>query len=416
MNGKISIIFLSIGIIVAILISSQSLKANSADHISNDLKNMAKANNKFAFELYSQLSKSEKGNIFYSPLSIFTALAMTYEGARGQTADEMKSALHFSTNSISRQNFVYIYNEFNKKNKDYELKMLNNLWLQKGYNVLKTYKDNVKKYYSGEITNLDFINETEKSRQAINDLIRKNTNNKIRDLLSPDSVKPLTRLIITNAIYFKESWQWEFDKSKTKEQNFRINETKAIRTKMMSIQPDEVKFNYADLGNLQILELPYKGEKNSMLILLPSGDIKELENSLTEEKLVEYKNKMQKTKFDSIYIPKFKFELGYDKLKENLKEMGIISAFENTKADFSAITGNRELFISDIVHKAHIEVDEKGTEAAAATAAVMTFTAMPDAPEPIVFKADHPFIFIIQEKNTGIILFIGKVLDPTTEN
>jgi len=221
----------------------------------------------------------------------------------------------------------------------------------------------------------------------------------------------LTRLVLTNAIYFKGTWQWEFDKSYTSEQDFKITLENIVKVPMMYMKPDKATFNYADTGDLQILELPYKGEEISMLILLPTENLDAI--GLTAEKLEEYNNQMTETKLDAIYLPKFEFDTKYF-MKNILSEMGMPTAFKWPDADFTGMhtpaSVEDRLFISQVIHQAYVKVDEKGTEAAAATAVIMKVSAI----EPRkIFRVDHPFIFIIQEKETGNILFIGKVMDPT---
>ncbi|MBS3098322.1 serpin family protein [Candidatus Woesearchaeota archaeon] len=385
----------------------QPPKADDVGSTQQGIQEVANANNQFAFELYSELNKAQEGNLFYSPYSISAALAMTYEGAKGQTADEMKSVFHFPESSTLRPNFAAIYNDINRGNNAYELRTGNALWAQYDYQFLEDYISRVEKYYSGKIANLDFKQETEKSRQTINSFIEEQTNNKIKDLIPAGVLNSMTRLVLTNAIYFKGTWEWEFDKSDTREQDFKITPTNIVKTPMMHMDPDKARFNYAYTENLQILELPYKGDKISMLILLPTKTLDAIEPSLTVEKLSEYKSQMQETKLDSISLPKFEFDTKYF-MKDTLSALGMPTAF-TFDADFSGMNGIRELFISAVIHQAYVKVDEKGTEAAAATAVIMEqMTAMPRN----VFRADHPFIFIIQEKDTGNILFMGKVVDP----
>ncbi|MBN2458543.1 serpin family protein [Candidatus Woesearchaeota archaeon] len=392
------------------------------------IQQVVNANNQFAFELYSELDKSEDSNIFYSPYSISAALAMTYEGAKGQTADEMKSVFHFPESNVLRPNFAAIYNGINdginEGGKAYELRTGNALWAQYDYQFLEDYTSRVEQYYGGKVSNLDFRQETEKSRQTINSFIEEQTNDKIKDLIPAGVLSPMTRLVLTNAIYFKGTWEWEFDKSDTRDQDFKITPANIVKTPMMYMDPDKANFNYADLEKLQILELPYKGEDISMLILLPkqgedydyeTGErivfeytLKDIEFSA--DKLDEYKSQMQETKLDSISLPKFEFDTKYF-MKDALSAMGMPTAF-GFGADFSGMDGTHELYISSVIHQAYVKVDEKGTEAAAATAVVMIEkSAMPSN----VFRADHPFIFIIQEKKTGNILFMGRVSDPTQQ-
>lgn len=373
------------------------------------IQDVANANNKFAFDLYSKLNKSENGNIFYSPYSISGALAMTYEGARGKTADEMKSVFHFPESNILRPNFAAIYNEINKKDKPYKLSTGNALWVQQDYKLLEEYLSTVEKYYGGKVANLDFAGEPEKSRQTINVFIEEQTNNKIKDLIPRGILDAATRLVLTNAIYFKGTWTWEFDKADTREQDFKITSTNIVKTPMMHMDNDKAQsqFNYADAGDLQVLELPYKGDEISMLVLLPTGDLDAIEPALTAEKLGEWKAQMKEEKLDSVSLPKFEFDTKYF-MKETLSAMGMPTAFGN--ADFSGMNGTESLFIDQVIHQAFVKVDEEGTEAAGATAVVMKDSA---ALQRKVFNADHPFIFVIQEKETGNILFLGRVVDPT---
>lgn len=372
------------------------------------IQEVVNANNQFAFDLYPKLNKNKEENMFFSPYSISAALAMTYEGAKGQTADEMKSVFHFPENNILRPNFAAIYNDINKADKDYELKTGNALWVQQDYPFLENYLTTVEKYYGGKAANVDFVEETEKSRQTINSFIEEQTNNKIKDLIPEGVLNSMTRLVLTNAIYFKGTWEWEFDKGDTKERDFKITPDKEVKVDMMYMEPDKATFNYADTGELQVLEMPYKNDEISMLILLPKESLESIE--LTTENLNKWKSQMSEEKLDAIYFPKFEFDTKYG-LNENLKALGMPTAFDSGSADFSGMTGGKDLFIDLVIHQAYVKVDEKGTEAAAATAVVMELTSVgPD--QSRIFKADHPFIFIIQEKQTGNILFLGKIIDP----
>lgn len=419
MNKKILVIviaLLMVGIVTATAVffifpyePKQPPKSDDTGSTQQGMQEVIDANNKFAFDLYSELAKSQKENMFYSPHSISAALAITYEGAKGKTADEIKSVFYFPESSILRPNFAAIYNWINNKNSAYELRTGNALWVQQDYPLLEEYVTSVEKYYGGKAANLDFIKETEKSRQTINAFIEEQTNGKIKDLIPAGVLSPLTKLVITNAIYFKGTWEWEFDKSDTREQDFKKTPTNIVKTPMMYMDPDKARFNYADTENLQILELPYKGGKISMLILLPTESLDSIESSLTSEKLSEYKLQMKETKLDAIYLPKFEFDTKYF-MKEALISLGMPTAFDSNSADFSGMDRTGGLYISQVIHQAFVKVDEQGTEAAAATAVMMAkAVAMPRN----VFRADHPFIFIIQEKDTGNILFMGRVTDPT---
>jgi len=389
------------------------------------IQEVVNANNQFAFDLYSELYKSEQGNVFYSPYSISAALAMTYEGAKGQTADEMKSVFHFPESKILRPNFAAVYNEINKQDKNYKLSTGNALWVQKDYPFLEDYIKRVENYYGGKAAGLDFIQETEKSRQTINTFIEEQTNDKIKDLIAPGVLNPMTRMVLTNAIYFKGTWEWGFDKSDTRDMDFKITKDNIIKTPMMYMNNDKASFNYADIGELQILELPYKDNEISMLILLPKQGVDyDMETGeeiildytledieLTTENLNSWKSEMQDDmgRLDSIYLPKFEFDTKYG-LNQVLTQLGMPTAFNEMKADFSGMTQKEQLFISNVIHQAYVKVDEKGTEAAAATAVVMEASGIGSSN---IFKADHPFIFIIQEKETGNVLFMGRMINPT---
>ena len=374
-----------------------------------DKSGIIEANNRLAINLYSQY-KSEEGNIFFSPFSISTAIAMVYEGAEGKTAKEIKSVFGFPKNDDSRRNQYYnLLSEINKKDKEYTLKTANALWAEQDYHFLDEYLATIEKYYEGKSTNLDFKKECEPSLLIINNWIEDKTNNKIKDLLPEGVINPGTRLVLTNAIYFKAKWLTQFDADKTSDEYFRLNPDKSIKVPIMQPTSQKSTFNYTQNKDLQILEMPYAGEDLSMLILLPlDDDIEALENSFTIEKLTEWKKSLRKRRVN-IYIPKFKFETKYF-LKETLSNMGMPIAFTNS-ADFSGMTGKKDLTIDKVIHQAFIEVNEEGTEAAAATGiSMIRKTSMP--PPPPIFKADHPFIFIIQHNETGNILFMGRVSNP----
>ena len=346
-------------------------------------------------------------SLFFSPYSISSALGMVYEGARGETASEIREVFYFPEDDVERRSsFAAVYNQINKADKKYKLSTANALWAQQDYVFLDEYFEVVEQNYGGKVTNLDFKSNTEESRVIINDWVEGKTNGKIKDLIS--YLDPLTRLVLTNAVYFKGDWVYEFDKGDTMESSFMLSSGQDVIVDMMFLDNDDATFNYLDREELQILEMPYKGEEISMLILLPKGDIAELESEFSYDKLNEWKENMFKQEV-IIYVPKFTFETKYTGMGDTLIEMGMPSAFDYNVADFSGMTGKRDLYISQVIHQAFVDVNEEGTEAAAATAVVME--AMSAGPSN-VFKADHPFIFIIQEGEAGNILFIGKVENP----
>jgi serpin B len=385
-------------------ITSTSIIANNQSSGKNF--SSVDANNQFALDLYSRY-KSKDENIFFSPYSISSALAMTYEGARGQTADEIQRVFHFSSDKDKmRSDFLNVYNELNKADKPYKLTTANALWAQKDYPFIQDYFNTVEKYYDGKVTNLDFRLETENSRKTINAWVENKTNDRIKNLIPKGALDPVTRMVLTNAIYFKANWSQQFNNQTTYDQEFKLSSGANTTVKMMH---ETGNFNYGETNDLQILEIPYLGDDISMLILLPKGNsLSKLENSLSTDNLANWKKSMNYTEVQ-LSLPKFKFETGY-LMSNDLKEMGMPTAF-SANADFTGMSQTHELFISEVIHKTFVEVSESGTEAAAATAVIVAGTGYPEH-QPKIFDADHPFIFLIQQKDTGNILFIGRVFNP----
>ena len=362
--------------------------------------------NGFAFDLFGRYSVDD-GNILFSPYSISTALSMTYEGARGETAEEMEAVFGFLEDPSERLPSVAgIYNTLNEEGREYALHTVNALWIQQGYPVLEDYVDAIIGYYGGDVNALDFVAEPDESRVTINEWVEERTNDRIKDLFPSGSIDADVRLVLTNAIYFKGDWLYEFDEEATGEEEFHVTPSTSVTVDMMSLR-DET-FNYAETDELQLLELPYTGEDVSMLILLPKeGRMGDVEAQLSAERLCEWVDVMEGTAVN-VYLPRFTFETKYF-MMEDLAEMGMPTAFTDA-ADFSGMTGNRELFIDKVIHQAFIEVNEEGTEAAAATGVSMRLSAaMPGE----VFRADHPFIFLIRDMDTGVILFMGRMTDPS---
>ncbi len=377
-----------------------------------DIKNVVDANNQFALDYYSKLKDKDSGNIFFSPFSISSAFVMVYEGAKGQTAEEIRSVFYFpEDNNLRQTEYSTIFDEINKGDKKYQLSIANALWAQKDYQFLKSYVENVEKYYGGKVTNLDFKKNPEESRVTINNWVENQTNDKIKDLIPSKVINTTTKLVLTNAIYFKGEWVKQFNKNNTKEEIFRTYKDGAVKVQMM--QSMDV-FNYTENSNLQILEMPYSGGELSMLFLLPkNNNLEKLESLLSTKKLSEWKKDLEEQRV-KVYIPKFKLETKY-LMVNNLKAMGMPIAFSDL-ADFSGMTGGKDLKIDEAIHQAFIEVNEEGTEAAAATVITLmpisTFTGPQKEPKIPIFRADRPFIFLIQQKITGKILFIGRVVNP----
>lgn len=370
------------------------------------------ANNKFAFDIYSQY-KDDDDNIFLSPFSISSALAMTYEGAKGETATEMQSVFGFPTDEkIRRSSYSAIFEQLNKKDSDSTVIVANALWVDKEYKLKDDYLKVVSDYYGGEATNVDFKTATEKSRLQINKWVEDKTNNKITNLIEKGMLASDTRLVLTNAIYFKGSWVNEFDAENTEDRDFMVDEKNTIKTPTMYQYGES--FKYLEDSRKQVIEIPYMGQKISMSIILPKNNsLKEIEDELSVDSLKDITNKMSYQDV-AIFIPKFKINTSY-KLGDTLKEMGMPLAFSGN-ADFSGINTNinEKIMISEVVHKAFIDVNEQGTEAAAATAVIMKDNAMAEEPEkkPKVFRVDHPFIFIIRDIDNDNILFMGRINNP----
>jgi serpin B len=379
------------------------------DNVVNSNGSVVDANNQFAFDLYSSIRNEASGNIFFSPYSIFVACAMAYEGARGQTAAEMQSVFHFpDDNATLRSSIAAIDNELNENDANSILRVANALWVQKDYPLLDEYLAVIENYYAGNATNVDFRGANEQTRQTINAWVENKTENMINDLIPQGELDPSTVLLLTNAIYFNGTWVQPFNADETRNETFTVSENQTVEVPMMS-SSDGSAFNYAEEPNLQILEMPYQGGNLSMLVLLPKdGNLASLEDSLTLEKLDQWRRELGPRPVD-VYFPRFNLTAASD-LSENLKAMGMPSAFFPGTANFSGMDGTRNLYIGSVIHKAYINVNEKGTEAAAATAVCVLCCCVTQTP---VFLADHPFMFMILDRTTGTILFMGSVVNPT---
>ncbi len=390
----------------------QRYTANDTGATSAGVASVVQANNQFAFDLYSSLESDPANNgrnIFFSPYSISSAAAIAYEGARGATAQEMESVFHFPPDAaVRRPAFARLYNEMNQQASGYTLDTANALWIEKTYALLPSYTGTAMEYYGANATNMDFKSDPSGSTDAINKWAEGKTNGKITNLIPQGGITPLTRLVITNAVYFKGKWARQFDKSLTHAADFHVSANKTVQAQMMSMSGEKAKFNYTETDKLQALDMQYQDSNLSMLVLLPKdGDIAGLEASLDPEMIAGIRSSLSSRQINVIF-PKFTFEAGYS-LGKDLSAMGMQGAFDPGMADFSGMDGSKNLSISEIYHKAYIDVNEEGTEAAAATAIVMTASAA----MPNQFVADHPFIFLIQDRSSGEILFMGRVMDPT---
>jgi len=395
------------------LLQSDKERITSPDVASGEQGSLVDGNSGLAFDLYQAL-KGEEGNLFYSPYSISVALAMTYAGARGDTAEEMAATLQF----ILEQDrlhpaFNWLDAELasrgegaqGKDGEGFRLNIVNAIWGQKDYEFLADFLDVLAENYGAGLRILDFINETEKSRVTINDWVSDQTEDRIKDLIPQGAIDALTRLVLTNAIYFNAAWAYPFDEDVTADGLFYLLDGGQVTVPVMK---QTESFGYTDGAGYQAVELLYDGDELSMVILLPeAGQFQAFEEGLGTDKVSDIISGLQLTEV-ALTMPRFEFESEFS-LVDVLIEMGMPTAFSGA-ADFSGMTGNPDLAISDVLHKAFVSVDEAGTEAAAATAVVMEETAMPDPPVEVTL--DRPFIFLIRDIETGAVLFVGRVLDP----
>lgn len=385
--------------------SYQDIKTDDSQATPEATKAHVQANNTFAFNLHNKI-KSRTKNVFFSPYSISTAMAMAYEGSKDTTANEIRAVMGYSSDPTEmRSSYAFLHNRYNPETADYELNLANAFWVEQSYPFLVSYVETLKTSYASKANSLDFINDTEASRGTINRWVEENTNNKIVDLMPQGSITGNTRLVLTNAIYFKGNWKHQFDKSKTSVSKFFVSTDAVVNVPMM--KQDDASFNYYSNNDLQALEMLYKGEQLSMLVLLPSdNDISKLDQYLNTESLSEIRQEMY-LKSIEVFFPKFTFNSDFS-LNNTLFEMGIEKAFTK-EADFSGMDGTKNLSISSVIHKAFVDVNEEGTEAAAATGISVGVTAI----ETDVFKANHPFVFFIIDRENENILFMGVVNNPT---
>jgi serpin B len=378
-----------------------------------DVTGVVDANNQFAFDLYSSLTSdpaARGANLFFSPFSISSALAITYEGARGTTADEIQSVFHFPADDTTRrEGYFTVTSDLTRPNTNYTLRIANALWAERTYPFLPAYLQIARESYRADATNLDFITAPEESRLTINQWVEEQTEEKIKDLIPPGVIDPLTRLVITNAIYFHGTWQKQFDPENTNEADFYPTPSTTTRVPMMQQTDQEARFPYTETDNLQALVLPYahgEGRELSMLILLPKSDsLSAVEQTLSWESLSTLRNNLTSERVN-VYLPKFRLETKYD-LTGTLASQGMPTAF-TADADLSGMDGTHNLQITAVIHQAYVDVNEEGTEAAAATGVVVGLTSIQEE-NVYEFRADHPFLFLILDEESGAILFLGRV-------
>lgn len=402
-------------ILILMVILAFPILAPATENTSN-VENLVRDNSAFAIDLYKRLC-TRTGNISVSPYSISASLAMICAGAQGNTRKQMAEALRFS---LEQKSIDPAFGSLRLTLKNLEdnggvsLIVANSLWPQKGYDILPEYRNLLKTCYGALITSVDYQRQPGQTIETINNWVDETTQGKIKDIVAPDTINATTKLVIANAICFKGKWERKFEADLTKNSPFSISLENSVQAPMMT---HTALFNYADLESLQILEMPYVGKELSMIVLLPKepDGIKLLERDLSNENLNLWKNKMASSNV-LIYFPKFELTSTFY-LADTLVSMGMVDAFSAKDANFSgiALRTNEPLYLSSVIHKAFLEVKEEGTEASAAT-----LLSVPDGmsikePRIPVFRADHPFIFLIQENHTGTILFMGRVSEPSVE-
>jgi len=375
-----------------------------------DAPELQQGNTRFCFDLYRALQDRE-GNLFFSPYSISTALGMTYAGARGETEKEMAAVLHLPPEQARvHKDFADLQkhlNDLQDKGK-VQLNIANALWAQEGQPFLDSFLKLTKKYYGAGVNFVDYAGATEEAREKINDWVEEQTREKIQELIKQGMLDPATNLVLCNAIYFKGDWLSKFEKAATRDTDFFVTPDSAVQVPMMNHSMD---VKYRKLDGFSAVELPYAGKELSMVALLPEAKdgLPALEQRLSGDEAARWLGELSNARplEVAISLPRFKTTCEFE-LSEVLSRMGMPHAFSN--ADFSGMTGDRNLYISKVVHKAYVDVNEEGTEAAAATAVIMDKAL---SVRPLAFRADHPFIFLIRENITGSILFIGRIADPT---
>ena len=369
---------------------------------------LVSANTEFAVDLYMELCKSHPSNIFFSPVSISLALAMAYLGAREKTAAEMKQTLKLT--ALSDEDVHEAYKEMNQVlhgDSSYILRTANRIFASKSYTFLQDFLDATKKFYNAEAQVLDFAGDAEGSRKTINSWVKDQTASKINNLLPEDSLDATTALVLVNAIYFKGDWLDKFKAVFTKSGKFDVTAAYCVDVQMMN-QEQDMPFGMNKEFDCKIVELPYEEKELSMFIILPNqvNGLGELEKKITSDVLQKLTSEMG-IRYVELSLPKFKLEHQFS-VKDKLMARGMKDFFTAGKADLSKMDGTKQLYASDVIHKAFIEVNEKGSEAAAATAVCMDNCCI----QGEVFNADHPFLFFIRDNRSKGILFMGRLANP----
>ncbi|CAM4724547.1 unnamed protein product [Leuciscus chuanchicus] len=380
------------------------------------MDNLSAAQTRFSLDLFQRISEGDAtGNVFYSPLSISAALSMLSLGAGGDTATQMSRALHFAgAEAETHAGFSKLLSEMIRAEAPYALSLANRLYGEKSYRFTEKFVSDTKGLYQADLETLDFIGQADSARSHINSWVEEQTQEKIKDLLAEGDVDSLTKLVLVNAVYFKGDWERKFREDLTRDEQFKINKNESKPVRMMF---QKAKFPLAFIPdvNSQILELPYVGKDLSMLILLPNAmeddntGLRKLESALSFENFMEWtRPDMMDLLEVEVSLPRFKMEETYN-MNSLLISLGMVDAFDSQKADFSGMSPGNDLVLSKVVHKSFVEVNEEGTEAAAATGAVMMMRCLM---RPERFCADHPFLFFIRHNPSRSVLFYGRVCSP----
>ncbi|HEX8991951.1 MAG TPA: serpin family protein [Anaerolineales bacterium] len=382
---------------------------------SSDETTLVEGNNAFAVDLYRALHTSN-GNLAFSPYSLSVALAMPYAGARGNTEAQMAQALHYTLPQDR------LHPAFNRLDLDLtkeaqpasvpeqplQLKIANAVWAEKTFSFLQSYLDLIAQSYGAGVQLADFAHQADAERLQINDWVSQQTNDKIKDLIPPGAVDGATKLVLVNALYFKADWKLPFDPKDTHDAPFNLLDGTQVTTRQMSGQRFSIP--YASGDGYQAVELTYAGTTAAMDLIVPDrGKFQEFEASLDSQRLDSILASMQPATLE-VALPKFTFRSSFD-LGAKLHDLGITDALDPNHADFSGMTGQPNLYITKVLHQAYVAVDEKGTEAAAASAVIMGPTSAMLPPEKLII--DRPFLFLIRDLKSGQILFLGRVLDPS---
>ncbi|CAO2595715.1 Serpin B9 [Lemmus lemmus] len=375
------------------------------------MNTLSEANGTFAIHLLKTLCQNNPSkNVCYSPVSVSSALAMVLLGAKGDTAVQISQTLGLNTEEDIHRGFQWLLNNLNKPYQKYLLRMANRIFAENTCELLPTCKESCLQFYHSELEQLSFAKDPQESRKHINTWVSKQTEGKIPELLSEDSVNSDTRLVLVNALYFKGRWHQLFDKENTMEMPFKINKSEKRPVQMMC-QEDTFNIAYVNEVQAQVLEMPYEGKELSLVVLLPDDgvDLSKVENNLTFEKLTAWtKPDFMKSTDVEVSFPKFKLQEDYD-MESVFQHLGMVDVFQDGKADLSGMSPERDLCVSKCVHKSVVEVNEEGTEAAASTMVSVLKLSCVIAP---TFCADHPFLFFIRHNETNSLLFCGRFSSP----